>query len=61
MKEDRIKQAQQEINEALETVENIENNLAKDPLSKKDLKEKFLKLNEKVNELEILLKTEGII
>ena len=61
MKEDILKLAQQEIDEALATVENIESNLSEKEPSRDDLKEKFIKLNEKVNELENLLKSQGII
>ncbi len=61
MKEDILKLAQQEIDEALAAVENIENNLSEMEPSKDELKEKFIRLNEKVNELENLLKSQGII
>ncbi len=61
MKEDILKLAQQEIDEALAAVENIESNLSEKEPSRDDLKEKFIKLNEKVNELENLLKSQGII
>ncbi|SHI85408.1 hypothetical protein SAMN05444401_1588 [Clostridium amylolyticum] len=61
MKEDMMKLAQQEIEEALEAVETLENNIDKEDFSKDELKKKFIKLNEKVNEIESLLKSEGII
>ncbi len=61
MKEDMMKLAQQEIEEALEAVETLENNIDKEGFSKDELKQKFIKLNEKVNEIETLLKSEGII
>ena len=61
MKEDILKLAQQEIDEALAAVENIESNLSDKEPSRDDLKAKFIKLNEKVNELENLLKSQGII
>lgn len=61
MKEDMMKLAQQEIQEALEAVETLEQNIDKEDFSKDELKKKFIKLNEKVNELESLLKSEGII
>ncbi|WP_040214105.1 hypothetical protein [Clostridium polynesiense] len=61
MKEDMMKLAQQEIEEALEAVEALEQNIDKDGFSKEDLKSKFIKLNEKVTELEALLKSQGII
>lgn len=61
MKEDMMKLAQQEIEEALEAVETLENNIDKEDFSKDELKNKFIKLNQKVNEIESLLKSEGII
>lgn len=61
MKEDMMKLAQQEIQEALDAVETLEQNIDKEDFSKDELKKKFIKLNEKVNEIESLLKSEGII
>ena len=61
MKEDMMKKAQIDIDEALETVESLEKSIDSDNFSKSDLKDKFIKLNEKVNELEDLLRSQGII
>lgn len=61
MKEDNLKQVQKDINEALETIEEMENNLNGEELVKDAVKEKFLFLTKKLNELESILKSEGII
>lgn len=61
MKEHNLQLAQKDIDEALETVESIEKDLDNSSLSKNSLKDKFVKLTNKVQELEDLLKTEGII
>lgn len=61
MDEKNLKLAQQDIDEALQTVEAIEKSLDSDGLSKDNLKKQFLVLTEKVQELEDILKTEGII
>ncbi|GIM29014.1 hypothetical protein CPJCM30710_16800 [Clostridium polyendosporum] len=61
MDEKNLKIAQQDIDEALQTVEAIEKSLDNNELSKDNLKEQFLVLTEKVQELEDILKTEGII
>lgn len=61
MKEDNLKQVEKDINEALETIEEMENNLNGEDLVKDDVKEKFLFLTKKLTELESILKSEGII
>jgi len=61
MKEDNLKQVQKDINEALETIEEMEDNLNNDELIKDTVKEKFLFLTKKLTELENILKSEGII
>lgn len=61
MKEANLKLAQQDIEAALETVESIEQFINDDQLEKDVLKEKFVTLSEKVQELENLLKIEGIL
>ena len=62
MKEANLKLAQQDIDEALKTVEDLENHISNNPHAEKNiLKEKFISLSEKVQELENLLKSEGII
>lgn len=61
MNENTLKLAQQDIEEALKAVETIEEKLESNELSKEDLKEQFVSLTEKVQEIEDILKTEGII
>lgn len=61
MNENTLKLAQQDIEEALKAVETIEEKLESNDLSKEDLKEQFVSLTEKVQELEDILKNEGII
>lgn len=61
MKDESIKLAQQDIDEALKTVEDLETVISKEELSKDVLKEKFESLTLKVHQLESLLKEEGIL
>ncbi|MFR3911118.1 MAG: hypothetical protein ACLTYB_08115 [Clostridium paraputrificum] len=61
MKETNLKIAQQDIEDALKTVEDIEKVINEDGSSKYIIKEKFESLNEKVKKLEDILKSEGII
>lgn len=61
MKEDNLKLVQKDINEALETIEAMEENLKNDDISKDNVKEKFMFLSQKLNELESILKSEGIL
>lgn len=61
MKESSLKIAQQDIDEALKTVEDLEKVINEKDLSKDELKEKFISLNEKVKKLEYILITEGIL
>ena len=61
MKEANLKLAQEDINEALEAVEDIEKVINDESVEKDVLKEKFVALSEKVQQLENLLKTEGIL
>lgn len=61
MKESNLKLAQQDIDAALETVEDIEKVINDEIFEKDVLKEKFVTLSEKVQQLENLLKTEGIL
>ena len=61
MKESNLKIAQQDIDEALKTVEDIVEFIDNDNLPKDKLKEKFVTLTEKVQELENILKIEGIL
>ena len=62
MKEANLKLAQKDIDDALKTVEDLENHINNNPSAEKHiLKEKFISLSEKVQELENLLKIEGIL
>lgn len=61
MKESNLKLAQKDIDDALKTVEDIVSVIDDTNLPKDILKEKFVTLTEKVQELEHILKTEGII
>ncbi|MBI6873144.1 hypothetical protein [Clostridium aciditolerans] len=61
MKENNLKLAQKDIDEALVTIESMEKTLVKEDLSKDDIKEKFIFLTTKIQELEQILKDEGII
>ncbi|MGL5245327.1 MAG: hypothetical protein ACRC7R_09165 [Sarcina sp.] len=61
MNENNLKLVQQDIDEALKTVENLESKLDCNELSKDLLKEQFVMLTDKLQKLEDILKTEGII
>lgn len=61
MNNSNLKIAQQDIDDALKTVEDLEKVACQDNLTKEVLKEKFISLNEKVKKLEDILKTEGIL
>ncbi|MGL5086291.1 MAG: hypothetical protein ACRC68_11355 [Clostridium sp.] len=61
MNESNLKLAQQDIEEALQTVGDIEKIIDTNEVPKEILKEKFMTLTDKVQELEDILKTEGIL
>ncbi|SKA91094.1 hypothetical protein SAMN05428976_11610 [Clostridium sp. USBA 49] len=61
MKEDSLKIVQKDIDEALEMVESMEKNLSQQSFSKETVKEKFVFLSQKLQELESILKSEGIL
>ena len=61
MREENLKLVQQDIDEALKTVEALEEGIDKDEISRDDIKEKFLSLNNKLQQLEDILKTESIL
>ena len=61
MKEANLKLAQEDINAALEAVEDKEKFINDETVEKDVLKEKFVALSEKVQQLENLLKIEGIL
>ena len=61
MKEGNLKLAQEDIEAALKAVEDIENFINDESLEKDVLKQKVVALSEKVQQLENLLKIEGIL
>lgn len=56
-----LKIAQQDVEEALKTVEAMEKVINYDHPSKEQLKEKFICLSNRVQNLENILKSEGIL
>ena len=61
MNESNIKQAQKEIDEALSTIEKLEENLKSNSISDDLIKQNFISLSNKVREIEAVLKHEGIL
>lgn len=61
MREKNLELAQKDIDEALNTIQSIEESISKKTLSKELMVEKFKFLTEKVCKLESILKEEGII
>jgi hypothetical protein len=61
MKEDNLRLAQKDIDEALSTIESMEKSLSEEALPKQDIKEKFIFLSTKVKKLEEILIEEGIL
>lgn len=61
MKQKNLELAKTEIDEALSTVENMELYIKNSQFSNDVIKEKFVFLSQKVQELENILKEEGII
>ena len=62
MKDSNLKLAQNDVDEALKAVEEMEACITIDnDSSKKEVKEKFVQLTTKVQRLEDILKSEGII
>ena len=61
MEESNLKLAQMDIDDALKAVEEMENCISEGNETNTIIKEKFITLTEKVQKLENLLKTEGII
>ena len=59
MNDNSLKHAQKEIDEALSTIEKLEENLKNEGLSDNEIKENFLTLSKKVQEIEEVLKSEG--
>jgi len=61
MNESNLKQAQKEIDEALSTIEKLEENIKCNSVSDDMIKENFISLSKKVQEIEAVLKDEGIL
>lgn len=61
MNDNSLKHAQKEIDEALSTIEKLEETLKNDKVSEDLIKENFIALSKKVQEIEEVLKTEGIL
>ena len=61
MKESNLKLAQKDIDEALKAVEEMESYINEGKEKNNLLKEKFITITEKVQKLENLLRTEGIL
>ncbi|AZV55242.1 MULTISPECIES: hypothetical protein [Clostridium] len=61
MKENTLNLAQRDIDEALSVIESLEKAIVSDNSQNQVLKDKFHLLYDKVNELENILKSEGII
>lgn len=61
MNETNLKQAQKEIDEALSTIERLEENIKSNSVSEDIIKENFISLAKKVQEIESVLKNEGIL
>ena len=61
MKDSNLKLAQTDIDEALKAVEEIEACITGDDSSKKELKEKFVTLTSRVQKVEDILISEGIL
>lgn len=61
MSETNLEQAQKEIDEALSTIEKLEENIKLNSASDEMIKENFISLSKKVQEIETVLKNEGIL
>lgn len=61
MEETKIKLAHKDIDEALNIIENLEKELSSQSLSREHLRERFVFLTEKLQEIEGILKDEGVL
>ncbi|GAA0117135.1 hypothetical protein [Clostridium senegalense] len=61
MKENKLQLAQQDIDEALNTIEKLEKSIKTSNISQDFVKKNFLELNKKLQDIEVLLKEEGIL
>ncbi|GAA0125575.1 MULTISPECIES: hypothetical protein [Clostridium] len=61
MNENKLQLAQQDIDEALNTIEKLEKSIKTSNVSQDFVKKNFLELNKKLQDIEVLLKEEGIL
>jgi hypothetical protein len=61
MKEANLKLAQQDIDEALNAIETMEEIMDNEHMSNDSIKEKFIFVSDKLHQLELILKEEGIL
>jgi len=61
MKETNLKLAQQDIDDALSAIETMEKTIDNETMSNHSIKEKFIFVSEKLRQLELILKEEGIL
>ena len=61
MKEENLKLAQQDIDDALSTIEELERSLKENAVSEDTIKQNFIELSKKMQEIETILKQEGIL
>ena len=61
MKETNLKLAKQDIDDALSVIETMEKNIDNEYMNNDSIKEKFIYVSEKLHQLELILKEEGIL
>lgn len=61
MEENNLLLAQKDIDEALSTIDKLEESIKENILSEEFVKRNFLELNKKLENIEVLLKKEGIL
>jgi hypothetical protein len=61
MKEANLKLAQQDIDEALSAIETMEETMDNENMSTDSIRENFIFVSEKLHQLELILKEEGIL
>jgi len=61
MNENNLQLAQQDIDEALSTIEKLEESIKSNSASEDFVKKNFLELNKRLQDIEVLLKEEGIL
>ncbi|MGL4730783.1 MAG: hypothetical protein ACRCW0_04270 [Clostridium sp.] len=61
MNENNLQIAQKDIDDALSTIEKLEDSIKNNSVCEDFVKRNFLELNKKLQEIEVLLKEEGIL